>query len=108
VSVASSQLRSGINMSESMSNSYSEQATQAQQMAETQMVASAQAQADYDRKVMDYTEHKAKQASGGDSYAMGTTASSNQAFNTLDGLVDRFADDKHISKDFAKTVLASA
>jgi conjugal transfer mating pair stabilization protein TraG len=108
ISVANSNLRSSLNFSESLSNSYSEQASQAKQMSETQMVAAANAEADHNRQVMDFSTHKAKQTSGSESYSTGTTASTNQAFTKLDGLVDRFAKDHSISKETAAQVLASA
>ncbi|OJW55205.1 MAG: hypothetical protein BGO67_00420 [Alphaproteobacteria bacterium 41-28] len=108
ISVANSNLRSSLNFSESLSNSYSEQASQAKQMSETQMAASAQAEADHNRQVMDFSTHKAKQESGSESYSRGTTATTNQAFTKLDGLVDRFARDHSISKERAMQFLASA
>ena len=108
VNVSNSNLRSNLNFSESLSNSYTEQASCAKQMSENQMVASAQAESDHNRQVMDFSEHKAKQTSGSESYSTGETASANQSFTKLDGLVDRFAKDHSISKEAAAQVLASA
>lgn len=108
VSVSNSNLRSSLNFSESLSNSYSEQASQARQASQTQLVASAQAQADHNRQVMDFSSHQAKQTSGSDSYTIGNTATSNQAYTKLDALVDRFAKDHSISKERASQILARA
>jgi hypothetical protein len=57
---------------------------------------------------MDFSDHKAQQASGNESYSTGETASTNQAFTKLDGLVDRFAKDHGVSKETAAQVLANA
>lgn len=108
VSVSNSNLRSSLNFSESLSNSYSEQASKAMQASQTQLVASAQATADHNRQVMDFSSHQAKQTSGADSYTIGNTATNNQAFTKLDGLVDRFAKDHSISKETASQILARA
>ncbi len=108
VSVASSNLRSGVNLSESLSNSFTEQATKAEQMSETQMVAAAQAEADHNRQVMDLSEHQAKQMSESESHSSGQTASVNQAFNKVDALVDRFAKDHSVSKEVAQQVMGRA
>jgi conjugal transfer mating pair stabilization protein TraG len=108
ISVANSNLRSSLNFSESLGHSYSEQASSAKQMSESQMVAAANAEADHNRQVMDFSTHRAKQESGSTSYSTGETASSNQAFTQLDGMVDRFAKDHSISKERAMQILASA
>lgn len=105
VNVSNSNLRSNLNFSESLSNSYSEQAAHAKQMSENQMVAAVTAEADHNRHVMDFSDHKAKQVSGSESYSDGETAGTNQAFTTLDGLVDRFAKDHNVSKETAKQIL---
>ncbi|MBY0291801.1 MAG: conjugal transfer protein TraG N-terminal domain-containing protein, partial [Alphaproteobacteria bacterium] len=108
VTVSSSNLRSSLNFSESLSNSYTEQASKAKQTAETQLVAASQAEADHNRQVMDFSEHKAKQVSGSESYSTGDTATTNQAFSKLDGLVDRFAKDHSVSKEVAAQIMAKA
>lgn len=108
VTVSNSNLRSNLNFSESLSNSYTEQASKAKQTAETQLVAASQAEADHNRQVMDFSEHKAKQASGSESYSTGDTATTNQAFTKLDGLVDRFAKDHSVSKEVAAQIMARA
>lgn len=108
VNISNSNLRSNMNFSESLSNSYTEQASYAKQMSESQMVAAAQHEADHNRHVMDFSTHKAKQASSSESYSTGETANINRAFTTLDGLVDRFAKDHSISKETAKQLLGRA
>ncbi|MBL8676152.1 MAG: conjugal transfer protein TraG N-terminal domain-containing protein, partial [Alphaproteobacteria bacterium] len=108
VTVSNSNLRSNLNFSESLSNSYTEQASKAKQTAETQLVAATQAEADHNRQVMDFSEHKAKQTSGSESYSTGDTATTNQAFSKLDGLVDRFAKDHSVSKEVAAQIMARA
>lgn len=108
VNVSSSHLRSSLNFSESLSNSYSEQASKSKQTSETQMIAAAQAEIDHNRQVIDFSSHNAKQTSGSNSYSTGTTATSNQAFTTLDGLVDRFAKDHSLSKEISTQMLARA
>lgn len=108
VTVSNSNLRSSLNFSESLSNSYTEQASKAKQTAETQLVAASQAEADHNRQVMDFSEHKAKQVSGSESYSTGDTATTNQAFTKLDGLVDRFAKDHSVSKEVAAQIMARA
>ena len=106
VSVSNSNLRSNLNLSESLSNSYTEQASHAKQMSENQMIAATTAEADHNRNVMDFSNHKAKQISDSDSYSTGETASASQAFTKLDGLVDRFAKDHSVSKEVAAQALA--
>ncbi len=108
VNISNSNLRSNLNFSESLSNSYTEQASKAKQLSESQMIAAAQAEANHNREVMDFSTHKAKQASSSESYSTGETANMNRAFTTLDGLVDRFAKDHSISKERAVQVIASA
>lgn len=108
VSIANSNLRSSLNLSESLSNNYTEQATKAAHLSENQMVAAAQAEADHNRNVMDFSDHKARQASSNDSYSTGETAGTNQSFTTLDGLVDRFAKEHSISRETAAQALARA
>jgi conjugal transfer mating pair stabilization protein TraG len=108
VNVANSNLRSSVNFSESLSNSYTEQASKAKQLSESQMLASTNAEADHNRNVIDFSQHQAKQASSSDSYSTGKTASMNQAFSKLDGLVDRFAKDHSLSKESAQQILGRA
>ncbi len=108
VNIANSNLRSNLNFSESLSNSYTEQANKAKQLSESQMVASATAEADHNRSVMDLSQHQAKQASSSDSHSTGKTATSNQAFTKLDGLVERFAKDHSLSKESAAQILGRA
>ncbi|MBP6986407.1 MAG: conjugal transfer protein TraG N-terminal domain-containing protein [Alphaproteobacteria bacterium] len=108
VSVANSSLRSSLNMGETMSNSYTEQATKATQMSESQMIASAKSLADHNRQVMDLSNQQSKQTDGSESYSNGVTSSQNKAFTELDGLVDSFASERQISKEKAAQLLASA
>lgn len=108
VSVANSNLRSSLNFSESLSNSYSEQASRAKQASQNQLIAATLAEADHNRQVMDFSSHRAKQASNSDSYSTATTASSTSAFTQLDGLIDRFAKDHSVSTDYAAQILARA
>jgi conjugal transfer mating pair stabilization protein TraG len=108
VNVSNSNLRSSLNFSESLSNSYTEQANKAKQLSESQMIASATAEADHNRNVMDFSAHQAKQASSSDSYSTGNTASTNQAFTKLDGLVERFAKDHSLSNESAAQLLGKA
>lgn len=108
INVANSNLRSSLNFSESLSNSYSEQASKAQQMAENKMIAAAQAEADHNRNVIDFSSHRAQQISDSDSFSTGETASTNQAFTKLDSLVNRFAQDHNVSKEIASQMIASA
>lgn len=108
LSVANSSLRSSLNMGETMSNSYTEQATQAHQTAENQLVASAQSQADHNRQVMDLSNQQSKQISGSESFSNGLTASQNESFSKVDALSDRFAKDHGISKELASQFLANA
>lgn len=108
VNVSNSNLRSSLNFSESLSNSYTEQANKAQQLSESQMIASATAEADHNRNVMDFSASQAKQASSSDSYSTGNTASTNQAFTKLDGLVERFAKDHSLSNESAAQILGRA
>jgi conjugal transfer mating pair stabilization protein TraG len=108
VNVSNSNLRSSLNFSESLSNSYTEQANKAKQLSESQMMASATAEADHNRSVMDLSQHQAKQTSSSDSHSTGKTATSNQAFSKLDGLVERFAKDHSLSKESAAQILGRA
>lgn len=108
VNVSNSNLRSSLNFSESLSNSYTEQANKAQQLSESQMIASATAEADHNRNVMDFSAHQAKQASSSDSYSTGQTASTNQAFTKLDALVERFAKDHNLSNETSAQILGRA
>jgi conjugal transfer mating pair stabilization protein TraG len=108
VNVANSSLRSSLNMGETMSSAYTEQSTQAAQKAESQMVASAQMQADANRKVLDLSGSQTKQIASSESYSNGLTSSENKSFTHLDGLVDRFAAERQISKESASQFLANA
>jgi conjugal transfer mating pair stabilization protein TraG len=108
VNISNSNLRSGIQLSESLSQNYTEQASQAHQTAENKLVAATQAQAEHNRSLLDLSEHQARQVSSGETHSTGTTASTNQSFQALDNLVDRFAKDQSISKEKASQVLASA
>jgi conjugal transfer mating pair stabilization protein TraG len=108
VNVANSSLRSNLNMAESMTNSYTEQATQAHQAAESQLVASAKSQADHNRQVMDLSSQQSKQVSGSESFSTGMTASQNESFSNLSALNDRFAKERGISNETASQILANA
>ncbi|MBT5654813.1 MAG: hypothetical protein HOI80_04890, partial [Alphaproteobacteria bacterium] len=105
INVSSSNLRTGINLSESLSNSYTEQSSEARQAAENSLVAATHAKADHNRQLLDLSTHQAHQSSESESYYTGETASQNQAFTTLDGLVDRFAKDHSVSKEQAQQLL---
>jgi len=108
ISVANSSLRSSLNMGETMSNSYTEQATQATQVAESQMIASAKSMADHNRQVMDLSTQQSKAISGSENFSNGLTSSHNEAFTQLDGLVDSFATEKQITKEHSAQLLANA
>ncbi|HQS93766.1 MAG TPA: conjugal transfer protein TraG N-terminal domain-containing protein [Alphaproteobacteria bacterium] len=108
VSISNSNLRSNIQLSESMSQNYTEQATEAHQMSENKLVAATQAQAEHNRSLLDLSEHQARQNSESENHSTGNTVSTTQAFNQLDSLVDRFAKDHSISKDQASQIIASA
>lgn len=107
VNISNSNLRSGIQLSESLSQNYTEQASQAHQTAENKMVAAMQAQAEHNRSLLDLSEHQARQTSSGETHSTGITASTNQSFQTLDNLVDRFAKDQSISKEQSKQIMAN-
>lgn len=108
VNVANSSLRSSLNMGETMTNACTEQATQAMQSAENQMIASAKSMADHNREVIDLSTQQSKAISGSESYSNGLTASQNASFSKVDALADRFAKDHGISKELSKQMLASA
>jgi conjugal transfer mating pair stabilization protein TraG len=61
---------------------------------------------EHNRSLIDLSEHQAHQTSSGETHSTGTTASTNQSFQTLDNLVDRFAKDHSISKEKASQILA--
>lgn len=107
VNISNSNLRSNIQLSESLSQNYTEQATEAHQMYENKL-ATAQAQAKHNRSLLDLSEHQARQNSQSESHSTGNTVSTTQAFSQLDSLVDRFAKDHSISKEQASQIIANA
>ena len=103
-----SNLREGLSINESTSESYQEQAAQAAQMAKNQSVSSAHALADSYRQTMDYASHQAKSASSGESFNMNDNAGLSTSATKIDGLVDRFVSETGLSKEDAKQLLFSA
>jgi len=69
VNIGNSNLRSSINWSESISNSFSEQASEATQMAENNVKAATQSQAETYRNVIDFSEHQSHQSSNQSGYS---------------------------------------
>jgi conjugal transfer mating pair stabilization protein TraG len=108
VGVQSSSLRSNVQFSESLSQSYTDQATKAQQLAESKMQASAESLTEANRNLLDLSEHQAKQTSLQESHGQSTSTSSTQAFTKLDNLVDRFAKDHSITREGARQWISSA
>jgi conjugal transfer mating pair stabilization protein TraG len=108
VSISGSQLRSGLQLSESLSQSYTEQASKAKAQSESQMVAATEAQASHNRSLLELSQHQSQQTSRGESHSAGVTASTNQSFQKLDSLVNRFAEEKSLSKESATQILAAA
>lgn len=108
VNVANSNLRSSVNYAESLSSSYTEQANQAAQMSESQMVSAAQAQADAYRQTMEFASHQAENMSSGEHFGMGSTAGQNTSLMEANNLTDRFAKEHGLSRDAAAQVLAKA
>lgn len=108
VSVAISQLRSAINFSEGLSNSYTEQAAEASQLAKSQLASAGEALSDHNRQLIDYATHRSKQLSSGEHFAMNENTSQSKSMTEIDGLVDRFAKDHNLTKEDAGQILAKA
>lgn len=108
VSVANSRLRSSVNFSESLSNSYTKQSHQAANVAKTQMVAATQAKADAYRKTIDFAQHQSESLSSGAHHGSSISASQNRSFTHVQELVDRFAHEHSLSKEDASSVMANA
>lgn len=108
VGISNSSLRSSIQLAETLTENYTEQANQAHQLSENQLIVATEAQAEHNRSLIDLSQHQAQQTSHGETYSRGTTASASQSFQTLDGLVDRFAKEHSISKESASQLLANA
>ena len=72
------------------------------------MVAATEAQASHNRSLLELSQHQSQQTSRGESHSAGVTASKNQSFQKLDSLVDRFAEEKSLSKESATQILAAA
>jgi len=108
LSVANSNLRSNLRVSEGMSNAWTEQSSKEARMSEAQMVSAAQSEMDHHRQVIDFSSHQATNASGGNSYMTNTSAGDNQSFARVNNLVDKFAHDRGISHEEAAEVLGRA
>lgn len=108
VTVSNSNLRANLQLSESLSQNYTEQATEAHQAYENKLVAAAQSQSEHNRALLDLSIHQARQDSYSETSSIGSASSITHAFNQLDSLVDRFAKDHSISKEKSAQVLASA
>lgn len=107
ISVANSQLREQLNVTESDSQSYQEQADQRFQFAKSEMVTSGRALSDTYRQTAELADRQAKSASSGDSYTSGENVNQSNSFTKLDGLVDKFAEDRKIEKSDAARILAN-
>lgn len=107
VNVSSSNLRSSINLAESMTNAYTEQAVHAAQVAETQLKAATQADGEAMRHALDLSAHQARQESSGLGYSLSESAGDNQSFTRLNNLVDRFAQDHGITREKARRIFGS-
>lgn len=108
VSIANSNLRSGVNFSESLSNSYTEQANQAAQASQTQMISAAEAQADAYRQTLDLASHQSTTASNGEHYGMGTSAGQNTSLMEANNLTEKFAKEHGLTKEAASQLVARA
>lgn len=106
LSIATSSLRSAVNFSESLSHSYTEQAQQATQRSQSQMVSAAQAQADAYRQTLEFASHQAQSTSSGEHFALGTSAAQNTSLTEANALTERFAKDHGLSKEVAGNLLA--
>lgn len=108
VTIANSNLRSGIQLSESLSNSYTEQATQAASAAQTATVSAAQSEMDAFRKVVDLGQHISTQKSSGNTVSTQESGTVSEQAQKLHQLTKKFAEDNSISMDTATQAMAEA
>lgn len=106
VSVANSNLRSKVNLADSLESRYSEQSGEAARMAESQGVNAATAEADQYRKTIDFAGHQSMSQSGGTGSTFSENASQNQQLTKLNNLTEKFAEDHGISKSKAADLIA--
>ena len=108
VSLATSTLRSSLNWSESLTQSYSEQGQHATQLADKSLRSAATSEAEGHRQLLDLSTYHAKNQSHSDSWASSDTGSISKAMNTLESLTERFAREHSISTEKAKNIVAMA
>ncbi|MDP4840163.1 MAG: conjugal transfer protein TraG N-terminal domain-containing protein [Alphaproteobacteria bacterium] len=108
LSVANSNLRSKINLAEATESRYTEQSQEAARVAENKGVQAAQAEADMNKKTIDYATHRAHNTSGGTGASVSDTAGDNTALSDLNNLNEKFSNSTGMSKDKSSQLLAKA
>jgi len=108
LTIGNSKLRSDINMSESMSTSLSEQGSKTESLAQSQLIESAQSQAEAYRQVSDLSAHQARSENSGTSSVTSESVSDRESLSKVHQLTDKFAKDNSITYDKAAQAIARA
>lgn len=108
VNVASSNLRSTPRMSESLSNSLSEQAQSLEQASQSEQVAAMESKAAGYKEILSFGQHLNNQESSGHSYSHAQKGDVGETAQQLADLTDQFAKQENISKENAINDLLSA
>lgn len=108
VSVSNSNLRSGVNWSESLSSTFSQQAQNALTASHSHAQGYTESQAQGYRQAMELASHQAKSQSFGEGLSSGQQTNEQKAYTHLDSMAETFARDNKMSKEHAFQVLAKA
>lgn len=106
--VATSSLRTKLAMSESLSNSYSEQAQSLEQASKSEQVAAMESKASALKEIVSYGEHLNNQESSGKSYTHAEKGDIGETAQQVADLTDQFAKKHDVSNDVAATAILSA
>tara|TARA_R110002050_G_scaffold249861_1_gene387705 strand:- start:1109 stop:3754 length:2646 start_codon:yes stop_codon:yes gene_type:complete len=103
--VASSTLRSKLGMSESLSNSFSDQSQSLEQASQSEQVAAMESKAAGYKELLSYGEHLNNQESSGNSYSHAQKGDVGETAQQLSDLTDQFAKKHDVSNSRAASAL---
>lgn len=106
--VASSNLRSKLGMSESLSNSFSEQAQSLEQASQSEQVAAMESKAAAYKELVSYGTHLNNQESSGQSFSHAEKGDVGETAQQLADLTDQFAQKHDVSNSRAASAILQA